>query len=162
MSDKSEKLEFKDFFRFTKDGKMKSATITYSVTYAVLYLIVYGAAYYFLIDVLAPLTAGMPIWLSDLVGAVIPAFVGALICLVPLKLFSDKKPAFFGYVWIAAFALMFLIAMVIMLKDDRDALSIFLRLFVIMIPAPLLLGGGSAWYLWKKSEKIEKTSEEYD
>ena len=155
MSDKSEKLAFKDFFRFTKDGKMKSATITYSVTYAVLYLIVYGAAYYFLIDILAPLTAGMPIWLSDMIGAVVPGVIGTLVCLIPMKLFSDKRPAFLGFVWIAVFAVIFLAAMIIMLKDDRDALSIFLRLFVIMVPVPLLLGGGAAWFIWKKSEKSE-------
>ena len=162
MSDKKDKLEFRDFFRFTKDGKMKSGTFAYSITFAALYLVVYGAAYYLLVDVLAPLTNGLPIWLSDLIGAVVPGFVGALICLIPLKLISNKKPAFLGYVWLAIFALLFLIAMVIMLRDDRDALSIFLRLFVIMVPVPLLLGGGSAWYLWKKSEQIEKNSEDYD
>lgn len=156
MSDKKEKLEFKDFFRLTKDGRMKSGTFAYSITFTVLYLIVYGAAYYLLVDVLAPLTEGLPIWLSDLIGAIVPGIAGALICLIPLKLFSNKKPAFLGYVWAAVFALMFLIAMVIMLKDDRDALSIFLRLFLIMVPVPLVLGGGSAWYLWKKSEQIEK------
>ena len=155
MSDNNAKLEFKDFFRFTKDGKIKSGAAAYSITFAALYLVVYGAAYYFLIDVLAPLTAGMEIWMSDLIGAVVPAIVGALICLIPLMLTSNRKNAFLGYVWLAVFALMFLIAMVILLKDDRDALMIFLRLFLIMVPAPLLIGGGAAWYLWKKSERIE-------
>ena len=162
MSSKDQKFEFKDFFRFTKDGKMKSGTIAYSITYAALILIVYGAAYYFLIDVLAPLTKDLAPWLSNFISAIVPALVGALICLIPLKLISNKKPFFFGYVWIAVFALVFLIAMVILLKDDSEALSIFLHLFVIMVPAPLLLGGGSALYLWKRSEKIERTSEDYD
>lgn len=162
MSDKSEKLEFREFFRFTRDGKMKSGTVTYSITFAALYLVVYGAAYYFLIDVLAPMTADMAIWLSDLIGALVPGLVGAIVCLIPLKLLFNKKPAFLGYVWIAIFAVLFLIVMIIMLKDDRDALAIFLRLFLIMVPVPLLLGGGSAWYFWKKSEKMEKSSEDYD
>ena len=162
MSDKKEKLEFKEFFRFTKDGKMKSGTFAYSITYAALYLVVYGAAYYLLVDVLAPATEGLPVWLSDVIAAVVPGIAGTLICLIPMKLISNKKPAFFGFVVIAVFALMFLISMIVMLKDDRDALSIFLRLFVIMVPVPLVLGGGSAWYLWKKSEQIEKNSEDYD
>ena len=153
MSDKNEKISIKDFFRFTKDGKMKSGILSYSITFAAFYLVVYGAAYYFLIDVLAPLTNKIPIWLSDLIGAVVPAAAGALICLIPLKILSDKKPAFLGYVWIAVFAFVFLISMIIMLRDDQEALTIFLRLFVIMVPVPLLLGGGSSWYLWKKSEK---------
>ena len=162
MSSKDQKVEFKDFFRFTKDGKMKSGTFAYSITYAALILVVYGAAYYFLIDVLAPLTKDLAPWLANLIGAIVPALVGALICLIPIALISNKKPFFLGYVWIAVFALIFLIAMIILLKDDREALSIFLHLFVIMVPAPLLIGGGSALYLWKRSERIERTSEDYD
>ena len=162
MSCKDKKVEFKDFFRFTKDGKMKSGTFAYSITYAALILVVYGAAYYFMIDVLAPLTKDLAPWLSNLIGAIVPALVGTLICLIPIELISNKKPFFLGYVWIAVFALVFLIAMIILLKDDRDALSIFLHLFVIMVPAPLLIGGGSALYLWKRSERIERTSEDYD
>ena len=162
MSSKDQKVEFKDFFRFTKDGKMKSGTFAYSITYAALILVVYGAAYYFMIDVLAPLTKDLAPWLSNLIGAIVPALVGALICLIPIELISNKKPFFLGYVWIAIFALIFLIAMIILLKDDREALSIFLHLFVIMVPAPLLIGGGSALYLWKRSERIERTSEDYD
>ena len=152
MNDKGEKLELKEFFRFTKDGKMKSGTIAYSITFAALYLVVYGAAYYFMIDILGPLTQGLPIILSDIIGAVVPAILGAVLLLVPLKFISNKKPAFYGYVWLAVFALIFFIAMIILLNDDRDALSIFLRLFFIMVPAPLILGGGSTWLLWKKSE----------
>ena len=162
MSSKDQKVEFKDFFRFTKDGKMKSGTFAYSITYAALILVVYGAAYYFMIDVLAPLTKDLAPWLSNLIGAIVPALVGTLICLIPIELISNKMPFFLGYVWIAVFALVFLIAMIILLKDDRDALSIFLHLFVIMVPAPLLIGGGSALYLWKRSERIERTSEDYD
>ena len=162
MSSKDQKVEFKDFFRFTKDGKMKSGTFAYSITYAALILVVYGAAYYFMIDVLAPLTKDLAPWLSNLIGAIVPALVGTLICLIPIELISNKKPFFLGYVWIAVFALVFLIAMIILLKDDRDALSIFLHLFVIMVPAPLLIGGGSALYLWKRSERMERTSEDYD
>ena len=147
---KQNKLEFREFFRFTKDGKMKSGTVVYSFSLAVLFLIVYGAAYYFLIDVLAPMTQGLPIWASDAVGAVIPALIGGLVCLIPVLLLSERKYAVFAYIWIAVFAAAFLIAMLVQLKDEKDALSVFLRLFVIMVPAPLLLGGGMAWYFYKK------------
>ena len=149
---KKEKREFKDLFRFTKDGKMKSGTVAYSVSFAALFLIVYGAAYYFLIDVLAPMTDGLPIWLSDLIGAIVPALIGTLICLLPVCLLSERKYAFFAYIWIGGFALLFLIAMVIQLKDEPDALSIFIRLFLIMVPAPLIIGGGMAWYMYKKQQ----------
>ena len=161
MQTKSDKFEFKDFFRFTKNGKMKSGTLVYSFSFAALFLVVYGAAYYFLIDVLGPLTSGLPIIISDLIGAIVPAVIGACVLFLPLKMLSDKKPFFFGYVWIVFFAVLFLAAMSILLKDDKEALAIFLRLFVIMVPAPLIIGAGSAWYFWKKSEK-EEPEENYD
>ena len=149
---KQDKLEFKEFFRFTKDGKMKSGTVVYSFSLAVLFLIVYGAGYYFLIDVLAPLTKGLPVWVSDTIGAIVPALLGSLVCLVPVLVLSERKYAVYAYIWIAVFALAFLIAMLIQLKDEKDALSVFIRLFVIMIPAPLIIGGGTAWYFYKKQK----------
>ncbi len=149
---KQDKLEFKEFFRFTKNGKMKSGTVVYSFSLAVLFLIVYGAGYYFLIDVLAPLTKGLPVWASDTIGAIVPALLGGLVCLIPVLLLSERKYAVYAYIWIAAFALAFLIAMLVQLKDEKDALSVFIRLFVIMIPAPLIIGGGTAWYFYKKQK----------
>lgn len=149
---KQNRLEFREFFRFTKDGKMKSGTVVYSFSLAVLFLIIYGAAYYYLIDVLAPMTQGLSIWASDTIGAVIPAVIGGLICLIPVVLLPERKYALFAYIWIAVFALAFLIAMLVQLKDEKDALNVFLRLFVIMVPAPLIIGGGTAWYLNKKQK----------
>ncbi len=165
MSDKTEKNgkpDLKEFFRFTKNGKMKSGTVAYSISLAALYLIVYGAAYYFLIDVLAPVTAPWPIWASDLAGAVIPAAVGALVLLLPVKLLYDRRWALYGYIWSAAFALLFFIAMLLSLKGEPDALSIFIRLFLIMVPAPLVFGYGSAWLMYKKQIKQDIAQEEYD
>lgn len=144
------KVEFKDFFRFTKNGKMKSGTVVYSFSLAVLFLIVYGAAYYFLIDVLAPLTEGLPIFVSDLIGAVVPAIAGGLICMIPVLLMKERRYAVLAYLWLAVFAVLFLIVMTAMLWKEPDALSIFIRLFLIMVPAPLILGGGAAWYLYKR------------
>ena len=144
------KVEFKDFFRFTKNGKMKSGTVVYSFSLAVLFLIVYGAAYYFLIDVLGPLTEGLPIFVSDLIGAVVPAIAGGLICTIPVLLMKEKRYAVLAYLWLAVFAVLFLIVMTAMLWKEPDALSIFIRLFLIMVPAPLILGGGAAWYLYKR------------
>lgn len=149
---KQDKLEFREFFRFTKDGKMKSGTVVYSFSLAILFLIVYGAAYYFLIDVLAPVTQGLPILISDTAGALVPAFAGGLICLIPVLMLSERKYAVYAYIWIAVFALVFLIAMLVQLKNEKDALSVFVRLFAIMVPAPLIIGGGSAWYFYKKQK----------
>lgn len=129
---------------------MKSGTIAYSVCLAALFLIIYAAAYYFLIDLLASVTAGLPIWASDLVGAVVPGVIGSLICLIPTLLLQDRRPALYAYCWIAGFAVLFLTAMALLLKDDKDALLLFLRLFLIMVPVPLITGICLTRYLCKK------------
>ena len=154
MDDKSRKLEFKEFFRFTRDGKMKSGTLVYSFSFALLYLIVYGAAYYFLIDILASVTKNFSPAAANLTGAVIPALTGAALLSLPLLAFEGlRKPAFFGYVWAAGFAVVFLISMCCLLREDPDALRIFLGLFLSMVPAPLIFGGGSALMLYKKTKE---------
>ena len=131
---------------------MKSGTVVYSFSLAALFLVVYAAAYVFLIDPLALIANGMPVWASDLIGAVIPAVIGTLVCMIPVLLLSERKYALLAYIWIMAFALLFLIAMIVELKNDPDALSIFVHLFMIMVPAPLILGGGTAWYLYKRQK----------
>ena len=131
---------------------MKSGTVVYSFSLAALFLVVYAAAYVFLIDPLALIANGMPVWASDLIGAVIPAVIGTLVCMIPVLLLSERKYALLAYIWIMAFALLFLIAMIVELKNDPDALSIFVHLFMIMVPAPLILGGGTAWYLYRKQK----------
>lgn len=141
---------------------MKSGTVAYSVSLAALFLIIYGAAYYFMIDILAQTTKNWPILTSDIAGAIIPALIGAAICLVPVKLLYNKKWALYAYIWLAAFSLLFYIAMICLLKDDKDALSIFLRLFLIMVPAPLIIGGGSALWMVRKQDKKELDQEDYD
>ena len=154
MDDKSRKFEFREFFRFTRDGKMKSGALVYSFSFALLYLVVYGAAYYFLIDILASVTGNLPAAAANLIAAVIPAAIGAAVLSLPLLAFEGlRSPAFFGYVWIAGFAVMFLISMCFQLRDDPDALRIFLGLFLSMVPASLFFGGGSALILCKKSKK---------
>ena len=163
MDDQNEKITFKDFFRFTtKDGRMKSSTVVYSFSWAALYIVIYFAVFYFTMGILERGTASMSIFLSDLIGAVVPAVIGTLICWIPIHFLSNKKPAFLGFVWDAAFALTFFIVMALMLREDHDAFMIFLRLFMALVPLPLLLGGGMAWLEWKKSETSEKTSEVYD
>ena len=147
----ADKITFKDFFRFTKDGRMKSGAVVYSFSFAVLYLIIYGAAYYFLIDLLASAAANLPVWAANLIGAIVPAAVGALICAIPLIWAGMRKMALLGYLWAAVFGVVFLIAMCILLRTDRDALRIFLSLFLSMFPAPMVLGGGLAWLLYKKT-----------
>ncbi len=149
----TDKIEFKDFFRFTKNGRMKSGTLVYSFSLAGLFLIVYGAVYYFLIDFLAPLTESMPIWASDLVGAVVPAVAGTLICMLPVLLLSERKYALLAYLWLAVFSLVFLIAMIIQLKNEKDALLIFIRLYLIMVPASLITGSAAAWFLYRKQSQ---------
>lgn len=150
-----------ELFRFTdKNGKMKSGTLVYSFSFAMLFLIVYGGIYYFAIDLLDPLTKSLPVWASDVIAAILPAMVGAVLCALPMKIIEAKKAVPLAYIWLAAFAIVFLIMMTIMLWEDKDALSIFLRLFLLMVPAPIVIGGGLADKLYRYGRK--KRGEEDD
>lgn len=155
------KSKFWEFFRFTdKNGKMKSGTIVTSFSFAALFLIVYGAAYFFLIDWLEPLTRTWPVWLADLFSALVPAIIGAVLCGLPMRLLENKRLIPLAYIWLVIAALGFGIPLLISLRSDPEAQQIFLKLFLMMMVPSLLIGGGSAWWLYKRSVPETAPAEE--
>jgi hypothetical protein len=147
------KNSFWDMFRFIKNGKPQSTVILMTFSYSLLFLAVYAIAYFFLIDLVEHLLGGNPVWLANLLESLVPAIAGAAVCALPMTFAKEKQYIPMGYVWLILYALAALIGMLVLLRDDADARDLFLRLFAMTVPAPLLLGGGLAVGLYRRWRK---------
>ncbi|NLM15933.1 MAG: hypothetical protein GX218_08770 [Clostridiaceae bacterium] len=134
------KYEFWDMFRFTKDGKPKSSVLVNSFSLSLAVLIVTGLAYWFLIDVIEGIVVdrGCPIWLANTLESLVPALIATGLFLSLTFLFKNKAYVFYAYLWNLFYAILF-IGAVLLFVDEADR-GFLLRLSLMIIPAPLLLG----------------------
>lgn len=147
MSEK--KFSFWDMFRFTKDGKPKSSVIVNTFSLSILFLVIYAVAYFYLIDVIHNWLIESPVWVTATAESIIPGIVGTIICMLFALLIKNKRLIFLAYCWLAFFAVIVLVMMVIMLWKETDAFILFLNFFALFVPVPLLFGGGIS-FLWMK------------
>ncbi len=144
--------EFWSFFLFTKNGKVKSATLIYSFSLSVLFLAVFAAAFLLLIDPIEFALAGKaPTWLVSLCESLAPALVGALLTCVPCLFFKDKRLVWMAYLFLWLYAIVVLIAVAAGLAPDvrRD----FLRLYAMLVPAPLIMGTALSVFLYLRDKR---------
>ena len=132
---------------------MKSTLLLNSFCLCVVLIAVYAAAFVFLIDPLHALTAEAPPLVDNLVGAVVPAVLGAVVCGLTWPLFKEKRTLPMAYLWTLVLALACLITMLILLRGESEATMLFLQFFVLFIPAPILLGGGLSLFLYNHDRK---------
>ena len=65
-----------------------------------------------------------------------------------------------AYLWTLVVSLVCLITMVILLRGESDAAMLFLQFFVLVIPAPGLLGGGLSLFLYNRYRKNRPSAAE--
>ena len=116
---------FWDAFRLTENGHVKSTLLLNSFCLSILFLAVYGAAFFLLTD---PIHA----WLA-LAPRAVENLVSALLLLL---------------------ALASLVTMLLLLRGDSGASVLFLQLFGMMVPVPLLMGFGSSWWLLRRRNSL--------
>lgn len=150
---KEQKNSFWDLFRFTKNGRPQSAVIVTTFSYSLLFLAVDMLCYFTLIDALNALLGGGPAWLENLTESLVPAAAGAVICSLPMLWAREKRYVPMAYVWLAGYALALLAAMTVALHGEPEARALFLRLYVMTVPGPILLGGGLAGWLYRRYRK---------
>lgn len=140
-------------FLFTKNGKVKSALLLYSFFLSVGYVAVYVIAYAFLVTLIHPILDGAPVVVVNFVEAAVPTVVGTAVCALAW-LMPEKRMMLSAYLWMAAMAIACLVAMLIILGGDAQAQILFLKVFALFVPAPILLGIGLSLWLYLRHMRL--------
>ena len=130
---------FWDAFRLTENGHVKSTLLLNSFCLSILFLAVYGAAFFLLTDPIHAWLALAPRAVENLVSALLPALIGTAICALT-HLICHPQTVLAAYGWLLLLALASLVTMLLLLRGDHGASVLFLQLFGMMVPVPLLMG----------------------
>ncbi|MDO4316388.1 MAG: hypothetical protein Q4C45_11485 [Oscillospiraceae bacterium] len=151
-------------FQMTENGKVKSTLLLYSFCLCWVFIAVYGVLFFFLLDPLDALTAGLPVFAVNLVEALVPTVAGAAICSLTWFLSRTEKrllPA--AYLWLFLLMLACLITLLIYSNGEREVQLMILQVFGMFVLPPLVLGGGSAMFLyyryWKNKPPVAPAAE---
>lgn len=146
-------------FRLTENGKVKSTLLLNSFCLSVVFLGIYAAAFIFLVEPIHALISGGPPAVVNLVEAVVPALVGSVLCCLTWPLFREKRMLPATYLWLALLSLACLVTMMCMLWGERQALGLFLQFFLLLVPAPVLLGLGMSGFLYYRHWKRRRPAQ---
>ena len=80
---------------------------------------------------------------ENLVSALLPALIGTAVCALT-HLICHPQTVLAAYGWLLLLALASLVTMLLLLRGDSGASVLFLQLFGMMVPVPLLMGFGSS------------------
>lgn len=141
---------FWDAFLMTENGKVKSTLLIYSFFLSVVYLAVYFAAFILLLDPIHAVTENASLAVVYLTEALVPAIAGTAVCGLTWKLFRDKRLMIATYAWLVVMALTVLMTMLVLFGDDKASLMLFLQFFALSVPAPLILGCGMTFLLYRR------------
>lgn len=151
--------KFWNIFLFTKNGKVKSTFIVNSFSLSLLFVAIYALSYLILIDPLESMLAvRYGVALASFAESAVPALVGSALCCSLFFVFRDKRLVPGAYIWLLLFSLFVLIYLLVTLQSGD--LGVFLGLYGMIVPAPILLGGGCSAYLYIKRKKAEPPVQE--
>lgn len=144
---------FWNAFRLTENGRVKSTLLLNSFCLAAVFLAVYGAAFFLLTDPIHAWLAHGPRGMENLANALLPALAGTAVCALS-HCICRPQTVLAAYFWLLLLALASLVTMLLLLRGEGGASLLFLQLFGMMVPAPLLLGIGSAWWLLRRRNTV--------
>lgn len=137
-------------FRFTENGRPKSGFGVYTFSLSLVYAAVYFGGYEAAIRLLTGPTAALPAWAANLLIALLASAVGAALCCLPHRFFSDKRLVFGAHLWLCAYALAVLVIMLAMLGFSEGYVN-FLVFFGWFILPPVGLGTLVSALLFRRS-----------
>ena len=144
---------FWNAFRLTENGHVKSTLLLNSFCLAAVFLAVYAAAFFLLTDPSHAWLVHAPRAVENLANALLPALIGTAVCALT-HFICRPQTVLAAYFWLLLLALASLVTMLLLLRGERGASLLFLQLFGMMVPAPLLLGIGSAWWLLRRRASV--------
>ena len=140
-------------FQITENGKVKSTLLLYSFCLCWVYIAVYVIAFAFLLDPLDALVSGAPTAVVYLAEALVPALIGTAVCMLPWRLFKEKRLIPASFIWMFLLAAACLITMLVLMQDEPETRRMFLLFFVQAVPAPVFLGLGISGVLYYRHWK---------
>ena len=150
-------------FQMMENGRVKSTLMLYSFCLCWVCAAVYGAAIALLIGPLHMLMAGSPVFLENLVTALVPAVLGTAVCCLTWLLPGDKRKLPAAYLWLTLLMLACLIALLILLKGEQGAQILALQFFGMFVLVPLIMGDGMSILLfyryWKHKPPVKDVAE---
>lgn len=150
-------------FQMMENGRVKSTLMLYSFCLCWVFAAVYGAAIALLIGPLHMLMAGSPVFLENLVTALVPAVLGTAVCCLTWLLPGDKRKLPAAYLWLTLLMLACLIALLVLLKGEQGAQILALQFFGMFVLVPLIMGDGMSILLfyryWKHKPPVKDVAE---
>ena len=136
-------------FLLTENGRVKSTLLLNSFCLSIVFGAVYAAAFIFLVDPLHALMDGAGIFWTNLVESLVPAVAGTGICSISWLIFKEKRMMATAYAWLLVFAFAcFVTVMMLFGSDVPEAKTMFLQVFMMLVPAPILTGGILSVFLY--------------
>ncbi len=148
-------------FLFTEDGKPKSGLGVYTFCMSFVFLALYIVSFMLLLDPLEPLLTRISLpFLSNLIGSLICSLVVLLPCWLIHRFAKDKRLMFGTYLWLGGYGIVVLIAELILLRSDSEAILHFLSFFGWFMLVPLLTGIPFTYLLCRRDHKPQAASTE--
>ena len=153
---------FWNAFQITENGKVKSTLLLNSFCMAAVFIAIYFGAFALMLTPLQTMVENAPVWVGNLVGAVVPSLFGTLVCLAMFPLFKEKRTIPCTYLWIFLLAVACLITLVIMLWGESGTIKLLLQFMGLFVLCPVVLGGfGSVWLYkrWRMAHPLASDNE---
>lgn len=131
-------------FLFTEDGKPKSGLFIYTFCLSIGLVLLCLLAFNYSIEWLTPVLAPLPVFWGNLLQSLAASAAMLLVSVVLHLIFKDKRLMFGSYLWLAFYAVVMLIAMLVILWDTgawREFLTFFAWFVVIPVVTGLLVTG---------------------
>ena len=136
-------------FLFTEEGKPKSGFGIYTFCLSFVFLAFYVLGFHLVTEYLTGPMAGWPVKLSNLCQAMLAGLFGVLIAWIFHLIFKDKRLAFASHLWLAAYAVLVLVSMLIILRGS-GAIGAFLTFYGWFVVIPLCLGLGCTYAMYRR------------
>ena len=150
---------FWNAFLITENGKPKSSFFIYTFCLSVLYLLLYIFAYGCIIPLLTGAVAPLPIWLGNLIIALIVSAVVLFTAWILHRLMKDKRLMFGTYMWLLVYGIAALITILIFLRNSAGDIPAFLNFFVWFFGIPLITGVPTTYY-WTRRDYVPRAEPE--